>query len=123
MNKKIIFFFGVIIAIGMLASCQKTLTGKEAVQALEIEGQTPDIASLQYVVTIRNKTSSNVKGKIRIICDIYPRTMGDTTILGEVNDVVEDFWSPNGSKTFSLPIKRNYPINSDLELHAHIEEP
>ena len=27
-----------------------------------------------------------------------------------MNGIVEDIWTPNGSETFTLPIKRNHPI-------------
>jgi hypothetical protein len=124
MNKKSILLLGVVLTISLLAiACKKTLTGKEATEALDIESQTPDIGSLQYVVTIKNKTSNNVKGRVRVICDIYPKTRGDVRVLGEVNGIAEDFWAPNSSKRFTFPIKRNYPITSDFELHAHLENP
>ena len=124
MRKKINFLFGVVITVTLVGfACTQTLTGPEATKALEIESQTPDIGSLQYVVSIRNKTSNKVQGKIRVICDIYPKTPGDTTVVGEVNAVVEDLWAPNSSKSFTLPIKRNSPIPSNIEMHAHIENP
>src|SRR4029078_2873019 len=58
MNKKSILLLGVVLTLSLLAiGCKKTLTGKEATEALDIESQTPDIDSLQYLVTIKNKTS------------------------------------------------------------------
>jgi len=82
MRKKMNFLFGVVITVTLLGfACTPTLTGPEATKALEIETQTPDIGSLQYVVSIKNKTSNKVQGKIRVICDIYPKTPGDTTAL------------------------------------------
>lgn len=124
MNKTITFLSVLVVMFSLFVfACTKTLRGPEATKALEIESQTPDLGSLQYVVTIKNKTANKVQGKIRVICDIYPKTQGDATVLAEVDGVVEDLWAPNSSKSFTLPIKRNYPIPSDIELHAHIENP
>jgi hypothetical protein len=64
MTANIKFLSLLVIAMSLFAfACTRTLEGQEATKALDIESQTPDLGSSQYVVTIRKKpqTTSQVK--------------------------------------------------------------